>query len=318
MGITKVDLRGVEPGLPGWQEARAAVTASLLAHGCIVITYDALGQEGRQALFGRALPELFTLPLETKQRNVSTMGKFRGYLGNKDAEVDNESVSIDEPTDKGSIHGFANLFWPEGNPEFCDITLPFAKNLLKLEQTVHRMAMEGLGVQEENIGSHLCSLTHTLRFWHYGAPKDTVNGLSLKMHRDFNMSTLIVQHEVEGLEVQAKDGSWLSIDPEPNTFTFLAGELFTVVTNGRVPSCVHRVRMLSNRERFSMVFGCWSTVGGVVSVMDELVDVEHPLMYNPCRADEYVEFLYWDGLKHDDPLKAFCGVVDKGSSSSME
>lgn len=88
-----------------------------------------------------------------------------------------------------------------------------------------------------------------------------------------------------------------------------------ILTNGRVPASVHRVRTLSNRERFSMVFGSWSGDGDEVSAMDELVDGEHPLMYNPCRLDEYVDFLFIEeGRKLDDTLKAFCGV-HKGNKS---
>jgi hypothetical protein len=88
-----------------------------------------------------------------------------------------------------------------------------------------------------------------------------------------------------------------------------------ILTNGRVPASVHRVRTLSNRERFSMVFGSWSGDGDEVSAMDELVDGEHPLMYNPCRLDEYVDFLFIEeGRKLDHPLKAFCGV-HKGNKS---
>jgi isopenicillin N synthase-like dioxygenase len=115
--IPKVDLRGVEPGVPGWEEARAAVTASMVAHGYVVVAYnDALGPELWQVLFGHDLPELFALPLETKQRNVSAKAHFRGYIAT--AEPVYESVSFDGATDEGSIRDFTNLFWPQGNPEF--------------------------------------------------------------------------------------------------------------------------------------------------------------------------------------------------------
>ncbi|KAL6623038.1 hypothetical protein ACP70R_032917 [Stipagrostis hirtigluma subsp. patula] len=314
MDVTKVDLRGLEPGVPGWEEARAMVTASMVAHGCVVVVYDALSPELRRALFDRALPELFALPLDVKQRNVSSKGRFRGYLGQYPG-MTYESVCVDDPNEEGNVHDFVNLLWPQGNHEFCDMVAPFAKNLLKLQQTVEKMTLEGLGVGEENIRSHLCSCSsYTLRLSHYGVPPDAESGVSMRAHRDFIMSTVIVQHDVEGLEVQAKNGSWLTILPEPDTFTFVAGELFTVATNGRVPACVHRVRTPSSRERFSMVFGCWSREGAVVTAIDELIDEDHPLMYNPCRSDKYIEFLYSEeGRDSGDPLKVFCGV-DKGSS----
>ena len=44
-----------------------------------------------------------------------------------------------------------------------DMMLRFGDNLLKLQQMVSKMTLEGLGVQEEKIRSHLGSLTHTLR-----------------------------------------------------------------------------------------------------------------------------------------------------------
>ncbi|KAG0537647.1 hypothetical protein BDA96_03G166600 [Sorghum bicolor] len=313
MDIPKVDLRGVEPGVPGrWEEARAAVTASMVAHGCVVVACDALEPALREVMFGLALPELFELPPETKQRNVSARW-FRSYMAR--AETDYESVCVNEPTDNGNIHEFTNLFWPQGNPEFSGIMLRFANNLLQLDQTLQRMTLEGLGVREDTIRSHLRSLTHSLRASRFGVQQDTGSRrLSMAVHRDFNMSTLVVQHEVEGLEVLAKDGSWLPTRAEPDTFTFQAGELFTILTNGRVPASVHRVRTLSNRERFSLVFGSWSADGDEVSAMDDLVDGEHPLMYNPCRLDEYVDFLFIkEGRKLVHPLKAFCGV-HKGTS----
>ena len=51
----------------------------------------------------------------------------------------------------------------------------------------------------------------------------------------------------------------------------------------------------------------WSTVHPV----PDLVGDGHPLRYNPCNFDEYINFLFMEGgLKLSDPLKSFCGAVE--------
>ncbi|CAO2201751.1 unnamed protein product [Urochloa humidicola] len=312
MEIPKVDLRDVVPGGAGWEAARAAVTASMVAHGfVVVVVHDALGPDLRHAVFARAMPELFALPQEAKQRAApGDAGVLTtGYVGHVHGMAW-ESFRVEEPTDAAGVRRVADLLWPEGNTEFCETMVSFGKTMLKLQETVEVLTLEGLGVRAESVRAHLGMLCHGVRLAHYGAPPDTETYVSMPEHYDNSMTTAIVQHEVEGLEVRVGDGPWVAVPPEPGTFVLIAGILLRVATNGRVPACLHRVRTPSKRERFTVQFTHGPKKDRVeVRTLDDLVDEEHPLLFNPLRHEEYSKWLYSEeGRKFEDPLKAYCGV----------
>ncbi|KAL6900837.1 hypothetical protein ACP4OV_005513 [Aristida adscensionis] len=113
---------------------------------------------------------------------------------------------------------------------------------------------------------------------------------------------------------------WLAAPLESDTVTFVAGLMFMVVTNERVPACVHRVRTPSNRdrERFSVLIGSRPKGGAAgVRALEELVqEGRRTLVYNPSRPNEYSAFrLFKEGSKFSDPLKAIC---EAGKDGSME
>ncbi|KAF8697452.1 hypothetical protein HU200_036053 [Digitaria exilis] len=176
----------------------------MVAHGCVVVAHDALGAELRRALFDRYLPEIFKLPLETKQRTPTTKGAYVGY-SRPIQGLACERIGINEPANGGSVRAFADILWPEGNPELW-------------------LVLEGLGVRDESVCAHLELLDHGIQLSRYGAPPDAETSMSMPAHYEYMMNNVIVQHEVEGLEVRLQDGGWVAISPDPGTFTFVAGE----------------------------------------------------------------------------------------------
>ena len=108
--------------------------------------------------------------------------------------------------------------------------MSFAKDMLKLEEMVETLVLEGLGVRGESVRAHLDMLGHGIRMSHYGAPPNTETAMSMEPHYDDSIVTTIVQHEVEGLEVHVGDGRWAAVPAEPGTVAFVAGEQLRVHT----------------------------------------------------------------------------------------
>ncbi|TVU06035.1 hypothetical protein EJB05_49225, partial [Eragrostis curvula] len=301
MELGKVDLRGLEPGAPGWDEAGAAVAASMLAHGCVVVVAGGLAPALREALFGRVLPELFALPHDVKLRNAPGVPPHTGYF----CRGVQESVRIDRADDVAAVHPFADLLWPDrGNPLFCEAVSAAARELQRLESAVVRMVLESLGLPEKVAASPHAHEKH-VRLFHYAAQPNataTGGGLSVAAHYDYALTAALMQHDVEGLEVQARDGRWIAVPPNRDTYAVIAGELFTVLTNGRVPACLHRADV------------------PVVRPLDGLVDAAHPRLYRPVDYEAYARFKYSDeGLKlGNGTLDAFCRVKEGGEEEEPQ
>jgi hypothetical protein len=86
--------------------------------GCVAVAHGALDGELRRDLFGRAMPELFALPLAVKQKTLSG-SHIGGYIGPDPVKAPSlESLRISEATDAGKVHAFTNLVWPHGNTAF--------------------------------------------------------------------------------------------------------------------------------------------------------------------------------------------------------
>ncbi|XP_068321836.1 deoxypodophyllotoxin synthase-like [Pyrus communis] len=294
----------MKPGSSSWLSTAKQVRSALEEYSSFVVQYDQISPELQNSIFGQAA-DLFEVPLENKVKNVGEQ-PYHGYVGPHPGIPLFESLCIDNVTSPQATLEFKNLMWPAGKKNFSETTDSFGQLLADLERTVGQMIFDSFGVGNE-YESVACCNSHLLRFTKYKVPEDTNTALRFPMHTDSNLTTIVVQHDVGGLEVKTREGDWINIESVPSHFLFMAADGLQVWSNDRIKACQHRVKHRENRTRYSL--GLFTFNNGVIQVPKELVNDEHPLLYNPCDSRGYTRFhASAESKKAASPIKAYCGV----------
>ncbi|PKI62056.1 probable 2-oxoglutarate-dependent dioxygenase AOP1 [Punica granatum] len=296
----------LNPESPEWVSLRAQVRLALEDFGCFEARFDGVPMDLRNTMMG-SLQELFDLPLEMKLRNVSRK-PFHGYVGQYPQVPLFESMGIDDADLHEKVDELANSLWPQGHPTFSKTIRSYSEKLLKLDQIIRRMILESLGV-EKYLEEHLNSTNYLLRVMKYKGPHTPETKLGLNAHTDKNIVTILYQNQVEGLEIQTKDGEWISFKPSPESFIVMIGDSLYAWANARLHSPNHRIMMSGNETRYSAGLFSIPKAGYIIKAPDELVDEEHPLLFKPFDHVQFLGFYYTEeGQRAESALKAYCGV----------
>ncbi|XVF74659.1 hypothetical protein PTKIN_Ptkin13bG0129000 [Pterospermum kingtungense] len=302
--FSKQDL--IRPGTPGWDLVKVQVRQELEENGCFEASFDKV-LEVQKALFD-ALQELFDLPLQTKQRYIFEKF-FTGYFAPMGTPV--ESMFINEAINVENIEQrMTNILWPQGNTSFSKTMLSYSLIASGLEKTIRRMILESFGV-EKYVDELIDSTNYIMRVIKYEGPQTRQPTLRAIPHRDQGMLSLLYQNEVNGLEIQTKDGEWISVKPSPNTFIVLIGESLSVWLNGRLSSPIHRVTMTGNKTRYCVALFASPRGGYQVKVPEELVDEEHPLLFKPFDYEGFLGFYSAQDITRrvtESGLKVYCSI----------
>ncbi|EOA39118.1 hypothetical protein CARUB_v10011908mg [Capsella rubella] len=294
----------LKPNTSAWRSISREACEALEEYGCFVAVYDGVTQKLEDNVFAAA-KDLFHLPTETKMKNVNEK-PYHGYVGQMPIIPLHEGLGIDYVTNKEDAQRFTNLMWPQGNDQFCKTIHSFSNAVAELDKLVVRMIFENYGV-EKHYESHVGSKTYLLKFLMYLAPPESISMPAFPQHTDKTFLTILHQNDVNGLEVKSKDGEWISLQLPLKSYVVMAGDISMGWSNDRIRSCVHRVTMEGDKVRYSI--GLFSFLTGLVSIPEELVDDEHPLMYKPFDNIALINFFATkEGRETNSTLKAYCGV----------
>ncbi|CAA2945094.1 probable 2-oxoglutarate-dependent dioxygenase AOP1 [Olea europaea subsp. europaea] len=298
----------LKPNTSSWIAACKDVRLALEEYGFFVAKYDGFSSELDKKVFD-VVKELFDLPLETKTQNFSDV-MFQGYVGQLPHAPLHESLGIPDATTANGVQRFVDLMWPSGNQQFYETILSYARLISQLEQMVDKMVFESYGTQK-HYKSHVESTTYLLRPIKYSAPdniiSNNIGNIGTNIHTDKSFLTILRQTEVNGLEVQLKNGEWISVDVPPGSFVVMSGDAYQAWSNGRIHAARHQVIMKEDKERYCLAL--FSFNHGTTNIPKELVDSDHPLQFNPFDNFGLVHFYLNSATQmSESSAKAYCGV----------
>lgn len=110
-----------------------------------------------------------------------------------------------------------------------ETTLKYSKLISELDHGVMRMVFASYGA-EKYCDPLIKSSFYLMRFMKYRTPQVDEINVGLHPHVDKDFLGILDTNQVTGLEIELKNGDWITYEPLPfsSTFLVIAGEPFQV------------------------------------------------------------------------------------------
>ncbi|CAI0444571.1 unnamed protein product [Linum tenue] len=297
-----------------WRELCDKVREACETHGCFCFSTERIPSGLRQGMV-EGLRQLFELPEDTKKRHVNPK-PYRSYLGKNDAVPYLESFGIDHAPNLEQARAFTTLMWPQGNPSFCEAVKEMSGKMQELNLLIMKMLFTSYGLDAEE--HHAADTASYFRLMKYKVPPTPApaNGIGLVAHTDKNTLTILGQNDVQGLEIQPKNGGWVPAVIPDGAFIAIVGDTLKAWSNGRLHPVRHRVVIRGEEERYSWGSFLMPKDDSTVAVADQLVDGDHPLMYRPFTYSDYLS--YFVHKLSDDALEVYAGLSSPVAPACMD
>ncbi len=125
-------------------------------------------------------------------------------------------------------------------PGFRDVVREFFARMGVVAHQLMAAISMGLGLQpthlRELFGQRPLSFVKLISY-----PPTPAGEAGVNPHHDAGFLTVLVQHEVGGLQAQSPDGAWIDVPSRPGTFVVNLGEMLQAMTGNYFVATTHRV-----------------------------------------------------------------------------
>jgi isopenicillin N synthase-like dioxygenase len=248
--------------------------------------------------------QFFALPAAVKQQYfIPGGGGARGYTPfGKEIAKDAKHVDLKE-------------FWHVGRdlPKGHKYEADMAPNLVPAEiegwtDTVHGLYQDfdalgrrvlsaialDLGLTADFFDDTVKDGNSVMRLLHYPpVAGDPGGSIRAEAHGDINTITLLLGAEEPGLQVKARSGEWIDMNPPPGCLVVNMGDMLARSTNDVLPSTQHRVinpvGARTGHSRYSMPFFLHYRPDYMIETLPGCASAAHPDKYpEPMRANDFL------------------------------
>ncbi|KAL6999720.1 hypothetical protein U1Q18_000877 [Sarracenia purpurea var. burkii] len=226
---------------------------------------------------------LLDLPVEIKSRNFHPVAG-KGYTPLNMASSVYEGLGCYDMASPGALDNFFNQL--SVSPHQREIISEYSKAIYEIGMEMGRKLLEGLGLVGDLFeGGWPCQL----RMHKYSYTPEYVGSTGVVLHTDPGFLTILQDDEViGGLEAVHKvTGEFIAVDPMSGSLVVNLGDFATIWSNGRLWSVKHRVQCYEGKVRVSIALFVLGPKDGTLGAPEELVDSDHPRLYNSMNFEEY-------------------------------
>ncbi|ONK69008.1 uncharacterized protein A4U43_C05F18320 [Asparagus officinalis] len=180
-----------------------------------------------------------------------------------------------------------------------------------LAAEVLELMAQGLGMKQRDILSKLVMSQDSdlmFRLNHY-PPCPVLKELNCNLtgfgeHTDPQVISILRSNNSNGFQIALKDGGWVSVPPDQDSFFINAGDTLQVLTNGRFRSVRHRVVTNGSKSRVSMIFFGGPPPNKIITPLPQLLGEEKKSRYIELTWADYKKAAYKSRLA-DNRLALF-------------
>ena len=301
--IPSIDLNDFTSGNPSTKETFVKQLGDAYENiGFVAVKNHGLSDKLCKSLYSE-VQNFFNLSEEQKRTyEIEGLSGQRGYVsfGKEHAKNKNEGdlkefwhfgqhVTDGDPIQKM----YPDNIEVEELPNFNKVGLEAYNKLEDTGKQLLRAIALYLDLAEDYFEAKIHNGNSILRPIHYPPiSQEPINAVRAAEHEDINLITLLMGASAEGLQVQNKAGTWISVTALPEQIVVNVGDMLQRLTNNKLKSTTHRVinppKEKWNQSRYSIPFFLHPRADVSLACLESCVNHHMPKQYSDITAGDYL------------------------------